>query len=74
MKKWWLANIFWLALLICGGYQLYSYPFEPDPILSTNAVIAIVLLSALVMIAQFQFAWLMWLRGKKKDERAKKGN
>ena len=62
-KLWWLANIYWIILLMYGGGKLFTYGFDTSELGETAsyALILLVLISASVLIIEFQAAWGNWL-------------
>lgn len=62
-KLWWGANIYCVILLIYGGIKLFTYNFDTSELGETAsyALIIMVLISASVLIIEFQAAWGMWL-------------
>lgn len=63
MKKWWIANAYWLIMVAFLAYQLFTYRAE-DGSMINGAAATIVLVSVVTLISEFQFAWYMWLTGK----------
>lgn len=72
MWKWRIVNIYWLLLLAFIAWCMFSSDSEMR-LSGIHANIAgiIVLLSVFTLIFQIQFAWHMWLWGKKQDEKNK---
>ena len=58
-KLWWLANIYWIILIMYGGGKLFTYGFDTSELGETAsyALILLVLISASVLIIEFQAAW-----------------
>ena len=51
-KLWWLANIYWIILIMYGGGKLFTYGFDTSELGETAsyALILLVLISAIVLI------------------------
>ncbi|GFI58140.1 DUF3923 family protein [Lactobacillus johnsonii] len=62
-KLWWLANIYWIILIMYGGGKLFTYGFDTSELGETAsyALILLVLISTSVLIIEFQAAWGIWL-------------
>ncbi|MDY5418978.1 MAG: DUF3923 family protein [Lactobacillus johnsonii] len=62
-KLWWLANIYWIILIMYGGGKFFTYGFDTSELGETAsyALILLVLISASVLIIEFQAAWGIWL-------------
>ncbi|WP_113886638.1 DUF3923 family protein [Lactobacillus johnsonii] len=62
-KLWWLANIYWIILIMYRGGKLFTYGFDTSELGETAsyALILLVLISASVLIIEFQAAWGIWL-------------
>lgn len=65
MKLWHAANIYWLLLTTFICYAIYDHSFETDALGPnvTWVLIGFVVLSAALMIGEFQYAWYVWLNG-----------
>ncbi|WP_297818201.1 DUF3923 family protein [uncultured Lactobacillus sp.] len=63
MKLWWSANLYWLILLTWGSFKLGNYNFDTSELGEdlSRALIAVVVIAAALMIAEFQWAWYYWL-------------
>lgn len=71
MKLWWSTNLYWLTLITYSAIYLFSYRYDDGS--HINPLVAIFILIAIsVMIAEFQFAWYMWLTQKTYKSRRKK--
>ena len=55
-KLWWLANIYWIILIMYGGGKLFTYGFDTSE-LGETASYALILL----VLIEFQAAWGIWL-------------
>lgn len=73
MKLWHVANIYWLILITYICYRIYDRAFETDVLgpTTTWGLIVVVVLAAIVMIGEFQFAWYVWLKGFRKKNKGK---
>ena len=62
-KLWWIANIYWIILIIYGGSKLFTYNFDTSELgeAATYTLIFLVLIFASVLIIEFQAAWGIWL-------------
>lgn len=58
-KLWWLANTYWIILIRYGGGKLFIYGFDTSKLGETASyvLILLVLISASVLIIEFQAAW-----------------
>lgn len=74
MKFWWIANIYWIACISYFSYKLNEYDFDTSVLGddTSNALIAFVMICASLMVIEFQAAWYLYLKFKKRDQRHKK--
>lgn len=63
MRLWWAANIYWLTSIAYTNFYLFSYRYEDGSYINPF-VIVFILIAICVMIAEFQFAWYMWVAEK----------
>lgn len=69
MKMWWAANAYWVFLLGVIIYLIETHPFDTselgEPL--SHALMYVLVVAVFVLIAEFQIAWLMFIKGKQQD-------
>lgn len=73
MKLWRAANAYWVFLLGVIIYLIERHSFSDSGInpVVAHALAYVLVVAVFLFIAEFQFAWFYYLRGKEKDHKKK---